>query len=100
MLLEADWGETIGLRCRRGTAAGLSAGAAQRTAMGPARQQTSGHMSAPTVPSSTSPACAVPRRPAGTTPATRPRPSKPITVLIGIPASNEQVTCHTVHRDG
>src|SRR4029450_10642421 len=96
MLLEADWGETIGLGCRRGAAVGLSAGAAQRTAMGAARQQTSRQISAPAVPRSTSPAWAMPRRPAGTTPATRPRPSKPITVLIRIPYRQEQVTCQSV----
>jgi hypothetical protein len=82
MVREADWRETIGLGCRGGAGRDLRAGAARRAAIGPARQQTSRQTSAPAVPSSTCPAWAIPAKPAGTTPATIPRPTKPIAVLI------------------
>src|SRR5262250_3999674 len=81
MVREAEWRETIGLGCR-GAGRGLRASAARRAAIGPARQQTSRQTNAPAVPSSTCPACAIPAKPAGTTPATIPRPTKPIAVLI------------------
>src|SRR5262245_21467423 len=96
MLLETDWGDTIGFGCSRG-AAGPSAGAAQRTAIGAARQHTSRQTSAAAAPSSTRPAWPIPRRPAGTTPATRPRPSKPITVLIPLLYPKQQVTCQSIY---
>src|SRR5215831_16335882 len=82
MMRGADGRETIGIGCRDGAGLGRRAGAARRAAIGAARQQTSRQTSAPAVPSITWPACAIPATPAGTTPATIPRPIKPITVLI------------------
>lgn len=82
MIREADGRETIGLGCRGGAGRGLRPGAARRAAIGAARQQTSKQTSAPAVPSTTWPAWAIPAKPAGTTPATIPRPTKPIAVLI------------------
>jgi hypothetical protein len=81
MLRGVDSGDAMGFRCRRGASDG-GAAAARRLATAPTRQQTIRESSAPAVPASTGAACEMPAIPVGATPATRPRPIRPIAVFM------------------